>query len=183
MTETDQSNIHDDPEYNLILLAVGECLAAWSNLEHLLGRLFSALVVGDPNQIATAFAAVISFETRLAMVDSIALRDSDKALKRSWVSIQKKLFKSHKKRHEVAHFTMIYHNNVKKHRLHPFHVIGKPIGKSLTASDIATRTDRFIALGARVTNLYFYVLHRQGKLGEGVLQGRDPLELLRNPDD
>jgi hypothetical protein len=91
VTETDQSNIHDDPEYNLILLAVGECLAAWSNVEHLLGRLFSALVAGDPNQNATAFAAVISFETRLAIVDSIALRDSDKAFKRSWVKYSEKV--------------------------------------------------------------------------------------------
>jgi hypothetical protein len=32
VTEADQSNIQDDPEYNAILLAVGEYLAAWSNV-------------------------------------------------------------------------------------------------------------------------------------------------------
>lgn len=117
--------MYDDPERTAILLRVGECLAVWSQVEHSLRNLFVAIMEGDMSRTLTAFAAVISFETRLQMVNALIERDVDDAFRTSWNALSNKLSDLHKRRHRVAHFTIIYDATSERHHLHPFFSIGK----------------------------------------------------------
>src|ERR1700688_3368192 len=100
----DLSKMYVDPERTAILLRVGECLAVWSQVEHSLGNLFVAVMGGDVSRALTAFAAIISFETRLQMVNALIERDGDEAFRISWNALFNKLSDLHKRRHQVAHF-------------------------------------------------------------------------------
>jgi len=176
---------HLDPEYRAILLRVGECLAAWSHVEHALQRLFVQIMAPDDANVPRVFSAVISFETRLAMVNALIERDTDAAFQESWNATYNKLSLLHRRRHQVAHFTMVWNATEARYVLAPFFTWGKTpiLAKQLTSQNLRARVASFDRAERRVNRLYLYVLHRQGKLPENALQEGDPAGLLQMPTD
>jgi hypothetical protein len=173
----------DDPERAALSLNVGTCLMAWSQVEAYLAQLFSAAIASErPEDVDAAFAAVISFETRLAMLNAVVERSSDSAFKSSWNSLFNKLTKLYKKRHEVAHFQIIYHASEETHFLHPFYTFGRPLRQGLSSKDLFHRAVAFSRAVIRLDNLRLYLEHKQGKLAIDRVPGADPARLLRNPN-
>lgn len=116
------------------------------------------------------------------MVDSLIERDTDEAFRASWASLYNKLSKLHKRRHQVAHFTIIQNVIDRKPYLHPFFTMSRAgQTKPLSSNDLSIRAASFRRAAERVRNLCLYALHRLGKLGASDLQGRDPARLLRSP--
>jgi hypothetical protein len=173
----------DDPEYSAILFGVGQCLARWSMVEHALARLFAALMgAADPNLTSTAFDAVISFETRLDMVNAVAERSQDVLFRESWNALHNKLSKLYRKRHQVAHFTILYNVTERKHTLHPFFSFKNLRSPILSSNDLGLRAISFAKIEKRLTRHAFYILHQQGRLAADVLPEGGPAQLLLNED-
>jgi hypothetical protein len=90
--------------------------------------------------VATGFGAIRSFESKLNMVDEIARRALGKRQLKRWNSLKGRLNKKYSKRNEVAHFSVLFHVNVREARLYPYWGItkGKPLvsrAEGLTAKD------------------------------------------------
>ena len=97
---------HDDSE---LFRAIGAALHNWSLVEMQLSGLFSTLSdIGDQKKSHALFDAIISFETRLAMCDRLmAFESADEVEAETWSRMSARLSKFYKKRHELAHFTMV----------------------------------------------------------------------------
>jgi hypothetical protein len=171
------------PERGAVLLQVGECLAAWSQVEHHLLLVFLALTHGtDPGQMGAAFEAVISFEARLAMVDALVERDSDRAFCEAWNALSNKLTRLHRRRHQVAHFSIVHHEPDTRPFLHPFFSLGRRnVHTPLSADQLKNRAASFLRACGRLNRLKMYLLHRAGKLAADRLPAGDPAQLLRAP--
>jgi hypothetical protein len=174
----------NDPERTALLLGVGECLSAWSEVEHSLGLLYGALMVGaDPNQVADSFGAVRSFATRLKMTGALVEIDKDAAFRDSWNALRKELGNLYEKRHAVAHFSIAWISGENIHRLLPFLKVGQNRNViPLTSLDLADRVKSFYSAYERIFRLRAYVLHRQGRGSEtGIPPGADPTLWLQHP--
>lgn len=112
--------------------AVGFTLNAWSLVEEKLAVLFQGLL--EHHRIETAFvimATIVSFETRLAVVDALVQREplleDEIAL---WDKLKVKIGKGYKSRHQVAHFSFMYawkDNELSWTKLAPFYSFGGAI--------------------------------------------------------
>jgi len=91
-----------------IYFAVGVAITNWQHVEMALTQLFTILLNSKPSGAASAvFSSVLSFRTKLMMVDAAAyvvLRHSP--LFTEWDSLQKRLDKKSRKRNEIAHFML-----------------------------------------------------------------------------
>jgi hypothetical protein len=175
MPTIDPSKMQADPERTAILLQVGECLAMWSQVEHALARLFSVVTRNAvANQMGAAFTAVKSFEVRLAKVNAVIELDHDAAFRDSLNALSKKLAELYRRRHQVAHFTLLFNVTENKHTLNPFFSFGKLNVTGLSSNDLNQRCASFARALERLMRLRLYVAHRQAKLGEGLLQEGDP---------
>ena len=93
-----------------LLIAVGDCLEAWTAVEIELTKLFMVLngVRRDAfsHPIRAAYEVVISLEVRIAMI--VAYSRADESLRDDYLphalALGSKVRKYYKKRHEVAHF-------------------------------------------------------------------------------
>jgi hypothetical protein len=177
------SDPRKDPELITLYAGVGECLSAWSTVEHTLASLFMSLMVGgDRNQTASVFGAVISFETRLDMLTSVIERDSDAAFRTCWNALKNKIGKLYRKRHQVAHFSIVWDGQREIHELIPFLTAGSsPLQSPLTSNDLKIRAQSFHRAGYRIRNLVNYILHRQGMPVAETPPGGDPARWLQNP--
>jgi hypothetical protein len=92
------------------MATLGGALAAWSNVENNMGLLFNAASgIPDMQKSGAIFDAVVAFEARLAVLNATiendnSLSEEDKEL---WACLSDRLRKLYKKRHEVAHFSVI----------------------------------------------------------------------------
>ena len=105
--------MENDLERRSLLLAVGECLHAWSGVEVELSNLYMILhgIKRDEFDHPTraAFEAVNSLEVRLAML--VAYVTADLSIRDRYLphvkALNTQVFKLYKKRHEVAHFMVV----------------------------------------------------------------------------
>src|SRR3954468_25002072 len=90
-----------------LLSAVGSALSLWSFVELRLSSLFSTISgLEDEKKAHIMFAAVVSFEARLAMCDRLMeLEDQPDLEKEMWNKFSARMSKFYKKRHALAHFS------------------------------------------------------------------------------
>lgn len=151
-----------------IYQAVGECLHAWGNVETDITHLFMLLhghswnVFDHP--LRAAFEAVISFEARLSMIRATISADHTISSDYSahFHTLQSKLTKSYRKRHEVAHFVLIGRGStnspVQSHAIRPFfnwNDFTNNVGPELNLKQIQERRKSFFDLSERISQ------HRQ----------------------
>lgn len=98
------------PSYPALMATIGGCLAAWSGVENGMGLAFNA-ISGMPNFIKAGaiFDAMVAFDVRLAVLDAAVkydnkLSDDEKEL---WACFSRRLRKLYKRRHSVAHFSVV----------------------------------------------------------------------------
>ena len=134
--------------YQELLYQVGSALHSWSIVEMDLSRYFGSLYSELGSQ--ALFASVISFDTRLAMIDRLTdlshLSSEDKAV---WRKLSARLSKFYKKRHEVAHFTL-GKSQKGEDVIFPFltvATIGDKHKRQMTASQVGERVDKFMEFG------------------------------------
>jgi hypothetical protein len=132
-----------------LLKAVGAALHNWSTVEIQLSTLFAALSdIPDQKKAHALFAAILSFEARLAVCDRLMeLESLDELHGLMWTKMSARLSKFYKKRHEVAHFTIGYVGD--EEVINPFYTQEKWIfGKvrHLTVAQIRERSEKFIQL-------------------------------------
>jgi len=163
----------DDEPWVRLYAAVGECLHAWSIVEAELTTLFVVMHERAWNDfdhpLRAAFEAVISLEARLGMIKATA--EADAALRDSypahWTKLQSKLLKSYRKRHEVAHFTLVgrIRGASRTHLIRPFFKwkdFNDQAGVELDLKQIEERKVAFYALTERVRQ---HVQHVGAKKG------------------
>jgi len=149
-----------DPHRDPIYLAVGRCLEGWSWVEENLAFVLEGLLRHRRfGLVATGFGAIRSFESKLNMVDEIARRALGKRQLKRWNSLKGRLNKKYSKRNEVAHFSVLFHVNVREARLYPYWGItkGKPLvsrAEGLTAKDLEIRAESFSKLSSDVLKFY-----------------------------
>lgn len=102
----------------------------------------------DQNRAHALFAAILSFDARLAVCDRLmgleTLSDLDREM---WAKMSARLSKYYRKRHELAHFTI--EPTEKAPRISPFYTYDKFIHETeryLTEADIRVRSEKFVEL-------------------------------------
>ena len=151
---------------------VGETLHAWSIVETELTHLFMAMHAQPWNDfvhpLRAAFEAVISLEARLGMIGATA--GADKQLNDRYPAhfqpLKVKLLKSYRKRHEVAHFTLVGRADATRqvHLIRPFFNWAKfqaNEGVELDLKQIRERKEAFFRLSERVLQHRQYVARRK----------------------
>lgn len=105
-------------EKQAITAGVGEALISWSSLEGCLLGIMCVAAFGRPiNEVGSAiFYSATSFEARLRMVDaavrSLHLPPYASDLQNSWAKLKGKIESKQKARNKIAHYSIVYHNNV-----------------------------------------------------------------------
>src|SRR5690242_11018928 len=139
---TDPKPTAAEIEQRAILWSVGDCLQAWSEVEHSLTTLFRYLMNSDqPAKDTGIFSAVISFEARLAMITYLVDEFEKDDFQKSWAALSNKLTKSYRKRHEVAHFTIIASVKTGIPVLSPFYTVARPPEKKFSSKELRERAD------------------------------------------
>ena len=138
-----------DPDYDTVLRAVGAALHNWSLIELQLSNLFS--VISDPRDQRKAhavFAAVLSFDARLAICDRLMdLEEADELEKEMWTKLSARISKYYRKRHELAHFTL--NHGAQSPAIQPFYTVEKwafDKVRYLSEEEIRERSRKFIEL-------------------------------------
>ena len=130
-----------------LFAAIGKALHEWSLVEMDMASLFASLGSLGSNQDNDhqLFAAVISFETRLSMLDTRVPQSLlGQTEQKMWVKFSSRLSKQYKKRHQVAHFTL--GRAQQDYIALPFlttATIRNPTIPRLTVSQIKERTEGF----------------------------------------
>lgn len=144
-----------------LLIGVGECLNTWSNVELELANLYMIIhsVKRDDyrHPIRASFEAVISLEVRLAMLN--AFIEADETIStdylRHFKPLRTKIVKLYRKRHEVAHFSIVGRNRSSGFTLaiRPFFTWNDFIrekGAELNAAQLSERAKKFSGLADRI---------------------------------
>jgi len=158
--------------YTYLMAAVGTALHAWSQVETGMAQLFwSVSGISGLGKSDAIFDAVISFETRLAILDAAIEHEEEMSEeeKRIWSRLSARLRKLYKKRHEVAHFSLASPEDiVNGARIAPFFTWGKhrrQTTKYLTERQIIQRAAIFAASTSAVN--WFTNLMQRRKLPQG----------------
>src|SRR5690242_15628672 len=85
---------------------IGMALSTWSAVEIILSDLFANMVeMKNGNKAHALFATIISFETRLQVLDRLMTYEGvDPVEMEMWARMSARLSRYYKKRHELAHF-------------------------------------------------------------------------------
>lgn len=106
-----EASMPKSPEMDGLLLAmgVGTALSAWAGFEVRLTHLFAVLSdMPDAAKACSSFDVIISFEVRLAICGQLMQwEDCDPLEKATWKRFKILAGKLHRKRHEVAHFSIV----------------------------------------------------------------------------
>lgn len=96
-----------------IATRVGQALHSWSTVELELAWLFTIITeIPDRRISQVAFAAIVSFDARVQMCNSIMpLVTMNDVHRRYWTWLYNRLTKKVKKRNELAHFTIVIWEN------------------------------------------------------------------------
>jgi len=170
-------------------LHVGRCLGAWSSVERQLTLLFLSLhdKIDEPIPLVNVFNGVVSFEARLSMINSTIRHDEriSEKFKTQWNPLFNKLFKTYKKRHEIAHFAIITDHTINPDSpattLQPFYNSFDPPRVGLTAKDLEERKVSFFDLSHRIERFWWHILLVRGKRDKFRLPITGPDHLLDNP--
>ena len=92
--------------------------------------------IPDQDKSQAVFDTIISFETRLALCDRLmAFEDADEVEAEMWSRMSAKLLKKYKKRHELAHFSIV-----------PFYNGKAAISPFFTGDKFRTETARYLTI-------------------------------------
>lgn len=180
MREYALSNAEANEATSTILAAVGQALNNWSIVELQMTTLFDILADMRNNSKARAlFESVISFEVRLAMLNKMmAFEDLETEDARIWKKLSSKLTKTYKKRHEVAHFTILASGETV--HISPFltwEAFHADTHRLLSKDEILARGDKFIELAAAINWFRDQAIVRRsrGELSTEILREPPPL--------
>lgn len=169
-------------------LHVGRCLGMWSSVERSLTLLFLCLhdKIDEPFPLVKVFNGVVSFEVRLSMINLAVQHDerTTEKFRTQWNALFNKLSKSYRKRHEIAHFTIITDHTEStspKTTLQPFYTAFSPPGIGLSAKDLIERERSFLSLSKRIDRFWWHVLLVRGARAECPFSITDPDHLIDNP--
>lgn len=98
-----------DPQVDEFAMAVGYALHEWSAVETATLRVFEALS-GMPSlrRARAAFLAIRSFETKLDVCHALMAEvEEDEEAKLIWDKLYARVSKYHRKRHQLAHFSIV----------------------------------------------------------------------------
>jgi hypothetical protein len=142
----------------IVMAQVGLCLSSWSQVETGMGLLFGTVGgIGDYRRAFTIFDAIVSFETRVAVLDTAMaletthLTDEDREI---WSAVSARLRKLYKKRHEVAHFSTDFRTIAAQPGIRPFFSWNKDDqgrAKFLSLKEMQERAAKFGEAAAAVT--------------------------------
>lgn len=107
------SDIDDLPSDTDLLTAIGRALAEWSLVEINLCQFFCSIAESKNDRKAVAiFDSIISFEVRISVCDRLMeMEDAPELDKEIWRKLSRRISKAYKKkRHPLAHFSIIYYN-------------------------------------------------------------------------
>ena len=154
---------HDNIE---ILAAAGYCLERWTCVENHLEILYSTVSGMKKEPYAQIIlASIVSFEVRLALCHAaMSLTKTTARQKEIWNWLYNRLTKGYKKRHEVAHFRLVYYHSLKRWELTPFYSFGRHYEVTehgLTVRQIEERAAIFNHLGA---DLFWFAHDLRGHL-------------------
>jgi hypothetical protein len=135
---------------------IGSALNAWSLVETGMGLVFySVSGISSPPKAGAIYDAIVAFEGRLAMIDA-AIQSDDHLItsdeKEWWPCFSAKLRKLYKKRHQVAHFSVIPDQSWSA--ISPYFTWNKAAqnaAKWLTVPQIKELSDRFEEAGSAIT--------------------------------
>jgi hypothetical protein len=182
-TTADRDQAHE--EFLQLTSAVGVCISAWSSVEDRLSALFmmlhgrSAFHLTDP--LRAAYEAVVSLEVRLAMI--VATASADPVTRSIYAghcgALGKKVMRSYKKRHEIAHFALVSRRRESGEAIliRPFYRAADYVansGPELDARAVQERTARFEALRVRITTHIQHVAELKDLPAKYHAQAGDP---------
>jgi hypothetical protein len=174
----------DSQEY---FAAVGRALSTWSVVEQHLTTMFHALAgIRDMAKSLAIFDTIISLETRLDVIDALMELENLSPLElETWNRCSARITKLHKKRHELAHFTLVAiasNNNVEKIRLSPFHSFRRIVTQTTTYLDLGQlkeREEKFYELAQTVPWFFSEIQKNRGLLPSNPMQETALLGQLR----
>jgi hypothetical protein len=156
-------------------VAIVEALAAWSAAEIELTQLFARLA--DLQTIQNGryhkkahliFDTIISFETRLDIVDALMAEEGLSELElETWNRCSARLRKLYKRRHSMAHFVLmgVTTNDKAEYQISPFFTIGAAMrqqAKSLSITQIMERRAHFHEMVLAISYFEWGALERRG---------------------
>jgi hypothetical protein len=136
------------------MAAVGSCLNAWAWVENGMGLLFYNVSGIDHMARAGAiFDSVVAFEGRIAMLDAAIdheplLSDEEKLI---WACLSRRLRKLYKRRHAVAHFSIVDESYQAISPFFTWNKQAKKTAKTLTIGQISERSRQFSEASAAVS--------------------------------
>ena len=136
------------PGETSLLRAVGAALSNWSLVELQLSGLFCNLSRIEQRQARAIFDGIISFEVRLGICDRLmAFQPVSELEAEMWTRLSARLSKFYKKRHELAHFSVL-HSDSGAVAIAPFLTSAAIGGKvrELSTDQIRERSGKFIEL-------------------------------------
>jgi len=148
-----------------LLSGVGGALANWSMVELQMGLLFTILSdIPDRDKAVAIFDGVISFDTRLAILDRLMRFETDLSETEAemWTRLSQRLSKFYKKRHELAHFSLSESGG--KLAIAPFLTYEKLFNKSvryLSVEQVAERGEKFTELESALSWFMVRVCQRR----------------------
>lgn len=171
-----------------LAMAIGYALHEWSMVEEGLSYLFAGLTqMPDLKRPHLIMASIISFETRLAVTDTLVRHEL--LLEKQvlfWSKLSVKLSKSYKSRHQIAHFSLLSDyssDNIRqKTVVAPFFSLGSALlGKNteLGVAEIKQKQQRFKELAEAVSWISRYLNMRRYSPEETHLQEPDLVLKIR----
>jgi len=103
-----------EKSYEALTSAIGACIAAWNGVEDELSNLFMLLHSKKPwnysDPLRAAYEAVVSLDVKMQMIVATASADpvTSPVYAKHCVALRNKIMKSYKKRHQVAHFALVW---------------------------------------------------------------------------
>jgi len=169
------SEAHDEGRRKLdeLATAVGHALSLWTQVEVTLTQLFHILSgILETNRAYALFDSVISLDARLAMCDTLMKMDGLSKLDlKIWSIYKANIGKLYKKRHSIAHFSMIAHNG--NFSVAPFYTVDKLFQHKqvlLSRTDIECLGKSFSELASATFWFYGEARRRRGTLEGGSMQ-------------
>ena len=144
-------------KFQILMAQVGATLHAWNQVESAMGLVFLATSgISNFLKAGSIFDSVISFEARIAVLDAAVTHDEKLSAdeKEVWLCLSAKLRKLYKKRHEVAHFSLLSEDMRDGERILPYFTWNKHARNStkhLTLAQLAERSAKFTAASEAVT--------------------------------
>ena len=169
--------------------AIGTCLMAWANVEHILHEMFVRQVVfqsRNKNRFVVArsiWSVIISFEARLKMVDASinanlwhAKTRRSQQLSADWRLLKNYVTKMSSLRNEIAHGTIMNRDN--QEMIVTPYATSIPFRGGISIAEIGSRTKPFLELHDALRWLEFLSSTWKPKLTRAVLNQRPTPDLM-----